>query len=51
MKRYRITFEIELDDEASHPHKWVPDAIIEGLRPNEDVLNWEYKELEDAAAE
>jgi hypothetical protein len=48
---YRVTFELVLDDEAGHPRKWVPQAVWDALRPTEDATNWQYEELEDAAAE
>lgn len=51
MKRYRITFEIELNDEAGHPRKWVPDAVCQGLEKGEDVLNWEFEELAENDAD
>ena len=47
MKRYRITFEIELNDEAGHPRKWVPEAVCQGLEPGEDILEWQFEELVD----
>lgn len=51
MKRYRVTFELVLDDEAGHPRKWVPQAVWDGLRPTEDTTDWQYEELDAAAAE
>ena len=51
MKRYRITFEIELNEEAGHPRKWVPDAVCQGLEPGEDILDWKFEELVDNPAE
>ena len=48
MKTYRVTFDLILDDEASHPRKWVPDAIWTSLRPEtgEDIDNIEFVEVE-----
>ena len=51
MKRYQVTFTIELNDDAGHPRKWVPDAVYQGLEKDEDALDWEWEELdEDQAA-
>lgn len=50
-KRYRITFEIEVKADSSHPRKWVPDAVCEALEAGEDALSWEFEELVDTPAE
>lgn len=42
MKRYRITFDIELNDNTAHPRKWVPDAVCENLEAGEDVTDWTF---------
>jgi hypothetical protein len=47
MTRYRITFEVLLDDQANHPRKWVPEAIADCLRPTEDADNWQFEEITD----
>lgn len=50
MKRYRITFDIELNDDAGHPRKWVPDAVCQGLETGEDITDWTFVELPEAKA-
>lgn len=44
-KRYRISFEITLNDNAGHPRKWVPDAVCQGLEEGEDIYSWGFEEL------
>jgi hypothetical protein len=51
MARYKISFEIELNDEAGHPAGWVTEAIAENLQPGEDTTAWEFEELLDTPAE
>lgn len=45
MKRYRVSFVLELEDDSSHPRKWVPEAIVDNLNQGEDVLEWEWVEV------
>lgn len=48
MKTYKITLEIVLTDDASHPRKWVADAIAENLLFNEgeDLTEINIEEVE-----
>jgi hypothetical protein len=48
MKTYRVSFDLILDDEASHPRNWVADAIWTNLEPGrgEDIDNVEFVEKE-----
>ena len=46
-KKYKVTFLIELADDASHPRKWIPEAIYENLNTaTEDVTAWKFEELD-----
>lgn len=47
MKKYRVSFDLMLDDDSSHPRKWVPDAIWSCLRAEtgEDVDNIKFDEV------
>ena len=46
-KRYKVSFEIVLDDTTSHPRKWVPEAVWANLTDGEDIYNWGFEELTD----
>ena len=47
MKTYRVSFDLVLDDEASHPRKWIADVIWDGLRTEagEDIDNINFVEV------
>lgn len=40
MKKYRLTFEIEVADDAQHPRKWAAEAILANLHADEQLLEW-----------
>lgn len=44
-KRYRVSFEIVLNDEAGHPRKWIPEAIWSNLNDGEDIERMGFEEL------
>jgi hypothetical protein len=48
MALWKVEMIINLE-EGSHPRKWIPDSINEGLDKNkgEDVLNWEWEPLSE----
>ena len=48
MKTFKVSFTIVLDDEASHPRKWIPDTLWSGLRHDqgEDIDNYVFEEVE-----
>ena len=46
MKRYRVTFDIVLNDDAS-PGSWITEDIEYGLDEGEFIDNFEYTELID----
>ena len=50
MKTYKITLELVLTDEASHPRKWIADAITENLEfdNGEDLTEINIEEVEQA---
>lgn len=45
MARYKVSFEIEVNE--GHPRKWIPDTIVQGLEPGEDIDNWIFEEIEE----
>jgi hypothetical protein len=45
MKYYEVTMIIALNDDASHPRKWVSETIGESLNSGEDVVSTEYRLL------
>lgn len=47
MQRYRVSFEILLNDHAGHPRKWIPETVCSGLEPGEDIVSWNFEELDD----
>ncbi len=47
MKYYKVTMVLALEDEASHPRKWVNETITESLNGSEDILDIKYSELTD----
>jgi hypothetical protein len=50
MQRYKITMVLELDEEASHPRKWLAETIYDALRDGEDLVEIQYEELVDSPA-
>ena len=46
-KVYKVSFTITLDDEASHPRKWIPDTLWSGLRHDqgEDIDDYVFEEV------
>ena len=45
---YKVSFEVTL--EGSHPRKWIPDTIQQGLETGETgetAGNWEFEEVEE----
>jgi len=44
-KVYKVSFTLTLDDEASHPCKWIPEAIHANLEDGEDASGFEYEEV------
>lgn len=48
MPKYRVSFILQVNEDAGHPRKWVPDAIVDNLEPGEDVLDWAYVEVDES---
>lgn len=46
MKKYRLTFEIEVADDAQHPRKWAAEAILANLHADEQLLDWTAVEVD-----
>lgn len=46
---YKVSFEVTL--EGSHPRKWIPDTIQQGLENGETAGNWEFEEVEEKAVD
>lgn len=47
MPRYKVSFEVIIDENQSHPRKWVPEAIAANLDDGEEAFNWEFEEVPD----
>lgn len=47
MKQFKVSFTITLDNEASHPRKWIPDTLWSGLRHDqgEDIDDYVFEEV------
>jgi hypothetical protein len=48
LTRWEVKMVITLG-EGSHPRKWIPDAVCDGLKKEvgEDVTDWEWVHIED----
>lgn len=47
MPRYKVTFEVIIGEDHSHPRKWVPESIAAQLSDGEEAYNWDFEELPD----
>lgn len=45
MTRWKVTLILDIDPD-SHPRHFVPDAIREGLKQGEDLVDYEMVEVE-----
>ena len=48
MKLYKITMFLELNEDAGHPRKWVPEAIWDNLQDGEDIVEIQFDEVVDS---
>jgi hypothetical protein len=46
MKTYKVTFDLILEDDSSHPRKWLAEAVYDSLRSDngEDIDNMTFEE-------
>lgn len=47
MKTFKVSFTIVLDDDASHPRKWIPETLWSSLRTasGEDITDYVFEEV------
>lgn len=46
MNKFKVTMVLQLN-ENYHPQDFIPDAINEVLKSNEDVVSWTFERIED----
>ena len=45
MKTFKVSFTIVLDDDSSHPRKWIPEALWANLNKGEDIVDYVFEEV------
>lgn len=51
MKKYLISFEIQVPEDASHPLDWIPESVGDNLRADEWVGGYLCQELPESDLE
>ena len=49
MQTFKVTFTIEVADDAAHPRKWIPETIHEQLELDngETAYGYEFEEIKE----